>query len=488
MLARSQRCGLAQQVDQQRGERRHEQDRDAPQRPQPGRLQHRPAQQQQRGEGGRREAAPQVVEDLPARQRRQRVLHGHRMPTAWCGTGRQAQRGQEPRDDLPVAADPAVAAAHVGVVARRRILEQLHVADQSRACVAALQQVVAEDAVFRQAPAQHPLEGVDVVDALADERTLVEQVLIDVGDCARVGVDARVAAEQPRVACACGAGQADADTGLQNAVAPDHARCRGFAAEAWPVQRMGHRADELPRRVARQLRVGVERDDVAHAPQQRRVADDQREAIGWPRLLVAAQQRVQVRELAALALVAHPHPVARVPAARAVEQEESIGIRRARRLGPVFVVQRLDLLPRMAQQCVVAGQRLLRRIVEVGEQAEVQLCVAVGHEAHFQCVDQIVDALLAAQHRRHHHQRARRRRNAEREVHARQRARACSTTPTVQFTSAIASWLVARNSTSAGANSHSSAGNVHTRLFPPCDARQMTLPPSTSVRPITAML
>jgi hypothetical protein len=40
-----------------------------------------------------------------------------------------------------------------------------------------------------------------------------------------------------------------------------------------------HGADELPRRVARQLRVGVEGDDVPHAGQDAVCADDQRERI-----------------------------------------------------------------------------------------------------------------------------------------------------------------------------------------------------------------
>ena len=47
---------------------------------------------------------------------------------------------------------------------------------------------------------ERPLERVDVVDALADERAFAEQVLVDVGDGARVGIDAGFAAEQPRVA------------------------------------------------------------------------------------------------------------------------------------------------------------------------------------------------------------------------------------------------------------------------------------------------
>src|SRR5439155_3814792 len=236
-----------------------------------------------------------------------------------------------PAHDLPVAANPAVAPAHVSVVARRRLLEQLHVAQQARAGVAAFEQVVAQDAVFWQTPAEHMLERVDVVDALADERAFAEQVLIDVTDGARVGIDARLAAEQARIARARRARQAHADPRLQDAVALDDTRRFGATAEARPVQRVRHRADELPGRVARQLGVGVERDDVAHAPQQRRVADDQRKALAWAGARAAAKQRIQVGELAALALIAHPDALARVPAPRPMEQVGALGALVARR-------------------------------------------------------------------------------------------------------------------------------------------------------------
>ena len=59
---------------------------------------------------------------------------------------------------------------------------------------------MAEHAVLGEAAAERALEGVDVVDALADERALAEEVLVDVGDRARVGIDARLAGEEPREA------------------------------------------------------------------------------------------------------------------------------------------------------------------------------------------------------------------------------------------------------------------------------------------------
>ena len=88
-------------------------------------------------------------------------------------------------------------AAHVGTEARRVALVELDVSDKRRPRVAAFQEVVAEDQILGEAAAKRALEGVHVVDALADERPLAEDVLVDVGDVARVGVDARLAAEEP---------------------------------------------------------------------------------------------------------------------------------------------------------------------------------------------------------------------------------------------------------------------------------------------------
>jgi hypothetical protein len=65
---------------------------------------------------------------------------------------------------------------------------------------------------------------------------------------------------------------------------------------------VGHGRDELPRRIPRQLGVGVEGDDVAHAGQPRGVADDRGETVAG----AAAQERIEVGELAALSLAAHP--------------------------------------------------------------------------------------------------------------------------------------------------------------------------------------
>ncbi len=89
----------------------------------------------------------------------------------------------------------------------------------------------------------------------------------------------------------------------------------------------------------------------------------------------------------------------------------------------VLRIQRLDPLPGQLQQRRVLGQRLLGRVAQVGQQAEVQVVVAIGQKPDFQRLDQVLDVARAGEHGRDHHQRARCRRDARGEVHARQRMR-----------------------------------------------------------------
>jgi len=84
----------------------------------------------------------------------------------------------------------------VGNHPRGFVLDQLHVADESAARVATLDQVVAQDEIVREAPARRRMEGVDVVNALAYELAPAEEIGIDAGDFPRVGVDAHFAGQE----------------------------------------------------------------------------------------------------------------------------------------------------------------------------------------------------------------------------------------------------------------------------------------------------
>jgi hypothetical protein len=106
---------------------------------------------------------------------------------------------QQPARNLPIPANPAVPAAHVRAVAGRIFLVQLHIAQQPRPRVAPFQKIVAEDPVLGKRPLEGPLERIDIIDALADERAFAEQVLVNIGDGARIGIDARLASAHARI-------------------------------------------------------------------------------------------------------------------------------------------------------------------------------------------------------------------------------------------------------------------------------------------------
>ena len=99
-------------------------------------------------------------------------------------------RPNDPGQELPVAARPAMLALGGDVVAGRELLDDLDVGREARAGEDAFEEIVAEQGVLRHAPGERRLEGIDVVDALAGVGALAEQVLVDVGDRRRIGVDA----------------------------------------------------------------------------------------------------------------------------------------------------------------------------------------------------------------------------------------------------------------------------------------------------------
>ena len=361
-------------------------------RPPPRRSQQGPRQHEQHERRNRHEAPAQVVEDLPLRQEGQRIR----------GTRPRCigHASQQPACYLPVAANPAPATADIGAVARRVVLVELDVGDQARAGIAPLQQIVAQDAVLRKPPRERALECVDVVDPFANERALAESILIDVGNRARVGVDAGLSAEKARVTRTARPLEAGRHPRLQDAVSAGHALALHVVMRA--VQRMRHRAHQLPRRVARQLGIGIERDHVFRAHQRTGIADHGQKPL--PRIALAQQQRIEVGELAALALVSHPHALTRIPSARAMQEvENAAGVRRVWSSGRhrVLGVERANGILRRAQQLTVTACRFLRRVGKVGEQRKAQVGVLIGEVAHLERFGQSLDRIDGRQHRRH---------------------------------------------------------------------------------------
>ena len=123
-----------------------------------------PADDQCREAGRRGQRTPQIVEHLPQADERHAAV-----AAAMCG-GAGVAAAENPRQQLPVAANPAVLAQRGDVVPRRKVLDHFHIGRQAGAREDAFEQIVAEQRAFRHASGERGLEGVDVVDALAGER------------------------------------------------------------------------------------------------------------------------------------------------------------------------------------------------------------------------------------------------------------------------------------------------------------------------------
>ena len=100
-----------------------------------------------------------------------------------------------PGQELPVPTCPPVITQGSDVVAGREFLHNLDIGGETRTGENAFEQVVAEKRRIRHPAGKCGLESIDVLDALAGIGALAEQVLIDVGDCAGVGVDPADAGE-----------------------------------------------------------------------------------------------------------------------------------------------------------------------------------------------------------------------------------------------------------------------------------------------------
>jgi hypothetical protein len=75
------------------------------------------------------------------------------------------------------------------LVVDRELLEQLHVGDEPGAGEDALDEIMAQERIFRDAAGQRRGERIDVVDTLAGVRALAEEILVDVGDRRGIGIE-----------------------------------------------------------------------------------------------------------------------------------------------------------------------------------------------------------------------------------------------------------------------------------------------------------
>ncbi len=101
------------------------------------------------------------------------------------------------------------------LIARGKFLHDLDIGSQSGTGENAFQKIVAENGIFRNAVVECALEGIDFVDALADERAFLEDILIDVRNREGIGIESVGTGESPLEQRAFGAdGQAGRDARL----------------------------------------------------------------------------------------------------------------------------------------------------------------------------------------------------------------------------------------------------------------------------------
>ena len=364
--------------------------------------QRQPPRHQQRQERRRHEAAPQVVENLPAPDRRQRVA---------LEAAPRRHEGKQPEEDLPVAAHPPVLPPRVRQHARRVVVHELDVRYQRDACVQPFEKVVRQERVLRYRILERGYERVHVVEPLAGEDPFGKEILIGVGHRGRIRVHARVARIEAGEERTGRAHERDADARLQDAVAFSNAA--GARIERGPAERVDDDADQLAGDPARQPGVAVERDAVLDVRQDRQIADRYGEA----RVGGATQEPVELLDLAALALPPHPQPFAGVPLPQAMKQEEPVSA-----IGGVPGVERGDAGASRLEDLGVLRLRLGGGVGKVAEEREVDPRVEVAERLHFEVRDELLDPGDAVEQRRHDDHRPRRRRHVV-ELDARQPAR-----------------------------------------------------------------
>ena len=153
-------------------------------------------------------------------------------------------------------------------------------------------------------------------------------------------------------------------------------------------------ADQTPHRLARQSRIRIERDDVAHTGRDEgRLTVDADEG----GIRGAAQQSVQLVQLAPLAFPAHPLPLSFAPHATAVKQVEALTFGR----GSMTAIQPCDSVSGDLQERVVALDTRGGGVGPVGQQCEMNFTVRRSQIVHFETLDLRLDGFRRRQQRRH---------------------------------------------------------------------------------------
>ena len=100
---------------------------------------------------------------------------------------------QQPSQDLPVTAYPAMFPPILRAVVGWIVIHHLDICQQTDAGIGALDQVVAQQRILREAAIQHFMKDLDLIQTFSGEDAFAVQVLIDVGDGASINVKTSLA-------------------------------------------------------------------------------------------------------------------------------------------------------------------------------------------------------------------------------------------------------------------------------------------------------
>ena len=155
-------------------------------------------------------------------------------------------------------------------------------------------------------------------------------------------------------------------------------------------------ADQLGDCVAHQPGIGIQRHHILDAVGNRVRARQE------ARILVAAQKQVELVQLAALALPAHPHAFAGIEQPPPVEKEEA----RATIEG-IFARETGNLPLRIFEDLDILGGFLGLAVLPVADQRETDFAARICQIVHFEVPDQLVDRIPVGEHARHGEERPR---------------------------------------------------------------------------------
>ena len=304
-----------------------------------------------------------------------------------------------------------MATAHVDEIARRVILVEDHIAFQPRTAVASLEQIVAEDGVMGEVPAPS-IEGVDVINPLSDKRPFTEEILIEIGDNPRIRIDADGASVHPAEPRTLGAGEGGRYAGLEDGIAVADS-APGCVRNRF-VENVGHRTDHLPRGIAWQLGIGIERDHIAHQRENFLATHHGGKPPPFP-----AQGCIEIGQFPALPFEPHPNALLRIPLPFSVQQHEDIVS-----AAGVGGVEPLDSVARQLHTLGILRHMFGGRVNQIGEQGKVQMIAPIGQIPALQPFEQQFDVLRTGEHGGHCHQRSVVRWNSLQQTQPRQRLRA----------------------------------------------------------------